>query len=95
MFRDAGEGISGTNLRKIFTPFFTTKEVGKGTGLGLSVSYRIVEIHGGTIVAESRGPQRGATFRVYLPVGTVVETTTEWDSDSIHVPGGNQTDENR
>jgi PAS domain S-box-containing protein len=95
MFRDAGEGISGTNLRKIFTPFFTTKEVGKGTGLGLSVSYRIVEIHGGTIVAESRGPQRGATFRVYLPVGAAAETTPECDSDSIHVPGGGQTDENR
>jgi len=74
MVRDTGEGISEANLRKIFTPFFTTKEVGKGTGLGLSVSYRIVDMHHGTIVAESRGPGQGATFRVYLPIEAPVET---------------------
>jgi PAS domain S-box-containing protein len=84
VFRDTGEGISQTNLRKIFTPFFTTKEVGKGTGLGLSVSYRIVQIHGGTIVAESRSPGQGATFRVFLPVEGPNEASTECDSDGIY-----------
>jgi len=82
VFADTGEGISRLNLRKIFTPFFTTKDVGKGTGLGLSVSYRIVQNHGGTIVAESRGERQGATFRVYLPVagppGASTETSGDW-----------------
>ncbi|KPL05655.1 hypothetical protein AMJ85_11410 [candidate division BRC1 bacterium SM23_51] len=74
-FTDTGVGISEADLRKIFTPFFTTKEVGKGTGLGLSVSYRIIQNHGGTITAESRGEGRGATFRVYLPVAGPPEAT--------------------
>lgn len=81
-FSDTGVGISETNLRKVFTPFFTTKEVGKGTGLGLSVSYRIVQNHGGTIVAESRGENQGATFRVYLPVADPPEATGNSDNES-------------
>jgi len=84
VFRDTGEGISAENLRKIFTPFFTTKEVGKGTGLGLSVSYRIVEMHGGTIVAESRGPGHGATFRLYLPIAPPANMTVKWDGHSTN-----------
>ncbi|MBM3335904.1 PAS domain S-box protein [Candidatus Sumerlaeota bacterium] len=79
---DTGVGISPSNLRKIFTPFFTTKEFGKGVGLGLSLSYRIVQNHGGTIVAESRGEGRGATFRVYLPLAgpsrDMSETSGDW-----------------
>jgi len=80
-FTDTGMGISHSNLRKIFTPFFTTKDVGKGTGLGLSVSYRIIQNHGGTIVAESRGEGRGATFRVYLPVEGPPDTANDTGGD--------------
>jgi PAS domain S-box-containing protein len=65
--RDDGPGISEENKKKLFTPFFTTKEVGKGTGLGLSISYGIVTNHGGRIYAESE-PGKGATFVVELPV---------------------------
>jgi len=65
---DAGVGMTDAQLRQIFTPFYTTKEVGKGTGLGLSISYRIIQNHGGTIIAESPGLGLGATFRVYLPL---------------------------
>jgi two-component system, NtrC family, sensor kinase len=64
---DDGSGISEENQKKLFTPFFTTKEVGKGTGLGLSISYGIVTNHGGRIYAESE-PGEGATFVVELPV---------------------------
>lgn len=62
---DSGPGIPPSILKEIFTPFVTTKR--RGTGLGLPVSRRIVEDHGGWIVAESP-PGQGAIFRVFLPV---------------------------
>lgn len=64
---DTGPGIPPGLLEDIFTPFVTTKR--RGTGLGLSVSRRIVEDHGGWITAESP-PGQGATFRVFLPLGS-------------------------
>ena len=64
---DNGLGIAAGNIKKIYDPFFTTKEVGKGTGLGLSVSYGIVQEHGGSIGVES-APNQGATFRLELPL---------------------------
>jgi C4-dicarboxylate-specific signal transduction histidine kinase len=42
-------GILKVTADKMFSPFFTTKEVGKGTGLGLSISKGIVERHGGLL----------------------------------------------
>ncbi len=65
--RDSGAGIDPENLKQIFGPFFTTKDVGKGTGLGLSISYGIVEKHGGKIEVESKVGE-GTTFTVVLPV---------------------------
>lgn len=62
---DSGCGISKTNLKRLFTPFFTTKDFGVGTGLGLVTSYRILEAWGGGIRAESEEGQ-GATFFVSL-----------------------------
>ena len=67
IFEDNGPGIPEENLKKIFNPFFTTKEVGKGTGLGLSLCYGIVSEHGGTITPYSE-PGKGATFVIDLPV---------------------------
>lgn len=64
---DTGCGIAPQDMSKIFTPFFTTKEVGKGTGLGLSVSYDIIKRHGGDILIESQQGQ-GTIFTVQLPV---------------------------
>ena len=64
---DTGCGILEANLRRIFDPFFTSKDVGKGTGLGLSVSHGIVEAHGGLIEVESKVGE-GSTFRVFLPL---------------------------
>lgn len=66
-FSDDGPGITPDNMRRLFTPFFTTKEVGKGTGLGLSICHSIVTEHGGNIHAESE-IGKGATFIVELPV---------------------------
>ncbi len=67
---DSGTGISRENIKKIYDPFFTTKEVGKGSGLGLSVSYGIVEEHSGRISVESQ-QGIGTTFSVRLPVKRV------------------------
>jgi PAS domain S-box-containing protein len=66
-FADDGPGISKENMKRIFAPFFTTKEVGKGTGLGLSICHGIVSGHSGRIYAESELGQ-GATFVVELPL---------------------------
>jgi two-component system NtrC family sensor kinase len=63
---DTGTGMDGEQLKKIFDPFYTTKEVGKGTGLGLSVSIGIVEAMGGTIEVQSM-PGAGSAFTVVLP----------------------------
>ena len=52
---DTGIGIAEENLDKLFSPFFTTKQVGKGTGLGLAVTHGIVKMHRGQI---TRGVQR-------------------------------------
>lgn len=62
---DTGAGISKANLKRLFTPFFTTKDFGVGTGLGLATSYRILESWGGGIRVESE-EGKGATFFVTL-----------------------------
>jgi signal transduction histidine kinase len=64
--QDTGTGITPENMKKLFTPFFTTKDEVKGVGLGLAVSYGIVERHGGRIEVKSE-VGRGSTFTVILP----------------------------
>jgi two-component system, NtrC family, sensor kinase len=64
---DTGGGIQPEDMKKIFTPFFSTKEKGKGTGLGLSISYEIIKQHKGQILVESQ-PNIGTTFTVLLPL---------------------------
>ena len=66
-FTDDGEGIKEEDMKKMFQPFFTTKEVGIGTGLGLSLCYGIVKRHGGMIHVKSKYGS-GATFTVELPI---------------------------
>jgi two-component system NtrC family sensor kinase len=63
---DNGSGISKDNLKKIFTPFFTTKPVGKGTGLGLSVCYGIIQKMDGDMAVASQ-ENVGTTFTIRLP----------------------------
>lgn len=63
---DTGPGIPPELMRRIFSPFFTTKGT-KGTGLGLSVAESLIRSKGGQITVESE-PGRGATFTVSLPL---------------------------
>lgn len=64
--QDSGCGISRANMKNIFKPFFTTKEIGVGTGLGLATSYGIVKSWGGTIHVDSEEGV-GTTFELDLP----------------------------
>jgi two-component system NtrC family sensor kinase len=69
--QDGGTGIPAEHLDKLFSPFFTTKQVGKGTGLGLAVTHGIVKMHRGQITVASNadpaaGPT-GTTFSISLP----------------------------
>ncbi len=66
-FSDTGHGIKEEDQKRLFDPFFSTKEVGKGTGLGLAISYSIIQKHKGTIEVDSQ-IGKGSTFTVRLPV---------------------------
>ncbi|MCF7919239.1 MAG: hypothetical protein K9N06_04945 [Candidatus Cloacimonetes bacterium] len=65
--KDNGIGMSKKILKKIFLPFFTTKQAGEGTGLGLSVVYGIVNAHAGSIKVDSE-LEKGSEFTVAFPV---------------------------
>lgn len=65
---DTGPGIHPEVLKRLFTPFYTTKPANIGTGLGLSICHRIVTGLGGEIHVDSK-PGAGATFTVLLPFG--------------------------
>jgi CheY-like chemotaxis protein len=70
--QDTGHGITKEFLPYVFDRFrqadsSTTRQHG-GLGLGLAIARHLVEIHGGTIKAESAGPGQGATFSIHLPL---------------------------
>ena len=63
--KDSGPGISPEILDRLFKPFATTKD--EGLGFGLSISRRIIEAHGGYLIADTEKGE-GAVFRFTLPI---------------------------
>jgi two-component system, OmpR family, sensor histidine kinase SenX3 len=70
VIRDKGIGIKPAELKRVFKRFYRSdpnQNGAKGTGLGLFIVKSIIEKHGGSVVAESKGAGKGSTFLVQLP----------------------------
>jgi nitrogen fixation/metabolism regulation signal transduction histidine kinase len=65
--RDTGRGFDADSLRRVFTPYFTTRADRGGTGLGMAIARRIAVEHGGSLDAYG-APGRGATITLTLPI---------------------------
>jgi signal transduction histidine kinase len=68
---DRGCGMDAETLRRLFEPFYTTKE--KGTGLGMAIAKQIAELHGGDLSMQSRSGE-GTTATCKLPLTKFAET---------------------
>lgn len=79
---DTGCGISSGNLKQIFKPFFTTKDIGKGTGLGLATSFRIIGSWGGRITVDSE-EGIGSTFSLHFQPGAKAAQKSDMNRETI------------
>ncbi len=85
---DTGHGIPDDVIKRVFDPYFTTKETGKGTGMGLAVVHGIVKNHGGSIKVESK-LNEGTVFTIYVPlIDEVVDSKPIVDIECL--PGGKE-----
>jgi signal transduction histidine kinase/DNA-binding response OmpR family regulator len=89
---DTGKGISKADLPKIFNRFFRADDSGtqneQGTGIGLELTRDLLELHGGTISAESE-PAKGSVFTIQMPLGKAhlePEEIVEDEIKSEHFP---------
>ena len=88
---DNGRGISASDIKKIFEPFYTKKVMGRsGTGLGLAVVWGTVKDHDGYIDVQSEDG-RGSTFTIYLPATREELTGEEQKTSPEHYMGKGET----
>ena len=94
---DTGQGIDPAFLPHVFERFqqadATTKRKHSGLGLGLAIVRHLVELHGGSVSAESKGQGMGATFRVVLPIMLAKRNVLEMEA--AHILTSNATGESR
>ena len=84
---DTGTGISDTDIKHIFEPFYSKKEMGRsGTGLGLAVVWNTMEDHQGRITVSSA---QGTTFTLYFPASTEGDTAPSTPPEPEEVPTSN------
>ncbi|MFC1928917.1 MEDS domain-containing protein [Chloroflexota bacterium] len=81
---DHGIGISDEHLKRIFEPYFTTKQ--KGDGLGLATAYSIIKKHHGHISVQSKLGS-GTTFHIYLPASRKAAPKKEEEGTQASFPG--------
>jgi signal transduction histidine kinase len=88
--KDTGIGIEKDMLGRIFEPFVQAPiprgRVGSGLGIGLSLTKRLVELHGGTIHAESDGTGMGSEFIVELPLPHHIQLPLPQPARTIRQP---------
>ncbi|HEY0502246.1 MAG TPA: ATP-binding protein [Lysobacter sp.] len=84
---DDGQGLDPESADRMFQPFVqATAWESHGLGLGLSIVRHLVELHGGRVTAHSEGPDRGSTFRVYLPCTGTSAGAPDESADEGAVP---------
>jgi signal transduction histidine kinase len=91
--KDTGRGIPADKLSIIFDMFVqvdTTIDRGQGgLGIGLTLVQKLVELHGGTVCAQSAGPGYGSTFTVRLPLNATVSLPAlQGQSGTVRLPEG-------
>src|SRR5690606_23892085 len=78
--RDSGMGIEPTLLPTVFDLFAQGRAASArapgGVGIGLTLVRTLVQMHGGTVAAESAGPGKGSVFTIRLPAGSVEPPVT-------------------
>ncbi|MEH2074836.1 MAG: ATP-binding protein [Nostoc sp.] len=83
---DNGPGMKEEVIRRIYDPFFTTKDVGKGTGLGMAISYQIVvDKHAGILKCRSQ-PGEGTEFWIQIPVNCALADSAEEQNSTSASP---------
>ncbi len=79
---DTGQGIDPEIQKKMFDPYYTSKETGKGTGLGLAVVHGIVKNHNGAISVHSE-LKKGSTIRVFFPESKLETAKKQISSEAL------------
>jgi len=87
--RDSGHGMPAEVMKRIFEPYYTTRQKSKGTGLGLSISHGIIKSHGGFITVEST-PESGTIITVCLPRIDTPVVVPDFDTANDGIPRGNE-----